>query len=456
MLKRALIASAVLIIPAIAMSGTATPASAGPNNVKMKVAPKPRIRVVKPKIRVHMDTKRLAKRKKDDGKKSATGAAGAEQAARQKDGVSLDIAGAGPQPEPPTTPSLPARNPDRTGAVDAGRLAEINDAADTWQTIGMLEEMSRYDAFGQEQSPGPGNDNGLPGDTVAGLPGDLPDGSKPFEAEGAPDTAAYFNQGVPQPGTSGNPPEGGGPSPGPTGERPGSGHVDGTTRQDPYDPRGMASDGLPTLVQMTAPDSGYTQTDSTTETEYESVRPTTQTTTVTKDTYTSDDGRTTVVYTERVPDDGATQERTAVRVRFDTDVKTVERFRQNSRGRYVRQGDAQISLLNRKKRSQPLPIDGGSHTSDWSHLCGSIIPSYMCRQHYSATPDEMLGQPDDPGNEGGARGAGAVTRQGREAVTNSGDSSFDTGRGATPHSPSAGSGPVGDPLDGECPNCQDG
>jgi hypothetical protein len=69
MLKRALFASAVLVIGAMYMQGAVTPASAGSNNPKItvkpkiSVKPKMRIRVVRPKVRIKIDPKLLARDK---------------------------------------------------------------------------------------------------------------------------------------------------------------------------------------------------------------------------------------------------------------------------------------------------------------------------------------------------------------------------------------------------------
>lgn len=60
MLKRALFAGAALVIGATYMQGAATPALAGPNiKPKVNVAPKPRIRIVKPKVRIKIRPQRL-------------------------------------------------------------------------------------------------------------------------------------------------------------------------------------------------------------------------------------------------------------------------------------------------------------------------------------------------------------------------------------------------------------
>ena len=68
MLKHALFAGAALFIGAMYTQGAVTPALAGPN-VKPKVTVKPRIRVVKPKIRLKIDPKRFVR---DKDKKNTT------------------------------------------------------------------------------------------------------------------------------------------------------------------------------------------------------------------------------------------------------------------------------------------------------------------------------------------------------------------------------------------------
>lgn len=65
MLKRALFASAVLVIPAMFMQGAVTPAFAGQIQVQPKVSVKPkppRVRVIRPKVRIRIDTNRLNRR----------------------------------------------------------------------------------------------------------------------------------------------------------------------------------------------------------------------------------------------------------------------------------------------------------------------------------------------------------------------------------------------------------
>ena len=64
----------ILIIPAITMQGAVTPASAAQFNVKPKisVAPRPRIRVVIPKVRIRIDRQRLARNNQGNKRKNPT------------------------------------------------------------------------------------------------------------------------------------------------------------------------------------------------------------------------------------------------------------------------------------------------------------------------------------------------------------------------------------------------
>ena len=73
MLKRALFTGAALVIGAMYMQGAVTPALAGSNvKPKISVKPKPRIRVVRPKVRIKIDRKRLARDKQEKKKKDTT------------------------------------------------------------------------------------------------------------------------------------------------------------------------------------------------------------------------------------------------------------------------------------------------------------------------------------------------------------------------------------------------
>lgn len=67
MLKKTLFASAILLIPAISVPAAVTPVYAQVNvKPKVNVAPRPRIRAVKPKIRLKVDPKRIITKKRDN------------------------------------------------------------------------------------------------------------------------------------------------------------------------------------------------------------------------------------------------------------------------------------------------------------------------------------------------------------------------------------------------------
>jgi hypothetical protein len=356
-------------------------------------------------------------------------------------------------------PPLPYSRPGFDSTAAGGHLkdlGEIGEAARAAKEIQQLQDWANIDVWGQKEGKGPGsgNDNGLP--TVSGLPEGLPGTSEPLQTEGAPDQAALFNnQGIPRPGSSSGQtaPADGGPQQGSWApDRTGQGDTgSGSPRNRVPDRSGWASDDDDLPDQGQAEGSSDYQFQGT-KSEWRRGSPPIEVLTA---TYTSDDGETTIVYTSQAEYDrrGGTQVGDSVNSATRTrnrghGISMVEHFRQDSAGRYVRIGRPEIVWVKpRRPGSQP---NEAVNNQDISHLCGTIIPMYMCRSAGSTSPDEMASQPvlGDAGN-----GSGAAARPGRDAVTDTGDSNFQVQRGATPHSRAASGHGIGDPLGGQCPTC---
>jgi len=405
----------------------ATPAEAA-SKVRVKtvnVAPKPKIRlrprVAQPKIRVN--TKRLTTKNTNDRTKLPANT----------------VNQGGPQPEPPTTPKhesltninptvLPRDKPSRFAALDNGRLdrlRELDDVAQIFNTLRELEIIRNIDLFGQEDGSTPGDYD----EFTTGLADSLPDGVNPTEptvtTEAAPEHVDLLTSGIPQPGAGivTTPPDDGGTERHPGGNRPGQGRrPTGNAKLDLSGRNGPASDGFLHTENYTAdlPGTTYTGGSQTNGPSGSS----------SVNGYRTADGFTVVYYrfdhNERTSED----RKEAIRLTREGDKAVVERFIWDDVGQeYLRASRNEYPLDD--EADQPLPVDGADNSFDISGLCGSIIPSYMCRQVKSATPEDMTQQPDD---ENGSGNRMSITRLGQDVVTDTGDGSFQTPRAATPHS----------------------
>jgi len=483
---RSILCTTTVIAGLLVCAGTETLAAPKAPNISPKVTPSirpiapPRIHPrIAPSIRFH-GAQRLRNWNHDEDtpsskpkRKTSSTRKSAKQSRRNKNSLGRKL-------EPTVAVEklpVPRPRPEIDTAV-AGRLdqlGEFNQAAQVAREIQKLREFGYIDQWGQkEEGPVGGNENGLP--SVSGLPEDLPGSAKPLGTEGAPDPETLFND-IPRKGASSgqSPPDDGGPRRGYWApDRIGGGQ--GSGRRDVPDPRGIAGDG------------GWTRerSDSGSHGEH-------------RDTYRDENGTRRLVISydsagnreseSQYGRDGNLERRrtyhgkagtenrydTAENVRstveYDSEgnVESVTYFDSNGRATYTtsinyyQNGTKDItwtdiatgtSTTHRYPRhgSQPGLEPSPQELRDaQAWLCANN--SWMCGASPNpTTPDEMVSQ---PGREGAGSNRSAATRFGQDAVTNTGDSSFDTGRGATPHSGAAdGDGiGVGDPFDGECPTC---
>ena len=174
MLKKILLASAASAVLALSAQGAATPVYAQANiKPKVKVAPKARIRVVKPRVRIRVDTKRLAKKKQNSANgQQPTPTVATHTTSRLPRTASM------PKPTADLTKGLPEDK-----AAELAQIKELREAVEQSKSIASLDVVGVSLGLGDPLNPDENQSEENPADGEApqtGGSGLTPPGSDQF------------------------------------------------------------------------------------------------------------------------------------------------------------------------------------------------------------------------------------------------------------------------------------